>query len=135
LLLALYLSRSGKARIEDIAANLNLSKSFLEQIARQLRIAKVVTSVRGPNGGFTLSEGVTVNQVLNALDVPPILSLKESFSLQAGKTEHRALVNFIGAVGYELNKFFNSKIADISEALVLQEMAQLNSLSDTSTAN
>lgn len=37
---------------QSIAEKYRLSLSFLEQICRQLRIAGIVKSIRGPGGGF-----------------------------------------------------------------------------------
>lgn len=135
MLLSLYLCRSGRTRLEDVAINLNLSQQLLEQIARKLRQGGVVKSTRGPGGGYELNSEATVLSVLNSVGVKPLLSEAESRALQMGPTEHRALVNFIGALSFNITDLLNTKISHVSEALVQQELAQLENISDNSTVN
>lgn len=135
LLLSLYLSRSGRANIEDVAKNLSMSKAFLQQVANKLRKGGVIRSIRGAGGGYELTQDATVANVMTALSVVPLINVNETLSLQAGQTEHRALVNFVGAVSFNLENLFSTKITEVSAALVQQELEQLNSLSDSATAN
>lgn len=135
MLLSLYLSRAGRARIEDIAVNLNLSKHFLEQIASKLRRAGVVVSVRGPGGGYELNPQASVYEVLTASGVQGLLNSDESAALQTGTPEQRALGNFVGAVSYQMSTLLNVKVSHVSDALVQQEVAQLDSINETATAN
>lgn len=135
MLFSLYLSRSGRARIEDVAVNLNISKYFLEQIAAKLRKSGVVNSVRGRNGGYELNPDATMMDVLKSVGVVGLLNNKESEALQLGQPEQRALANYVGAVSFHLSDLFNSKVSDVCSALVIQEVAQLDSLTDSATAN
>jgi Rrf2 family iron-sulfur cluster assembly transcriptional regulator len=55
--------------INSIAAEENISSVFLEQIFFKLRKAGIVSSVRGPGGGFCFAqpiESITVKQILDA---------------------------------------------------------------------
>lgn len=45
----------GVVTAQQIAMTLGVSFAFLEQILRQLRIAKIVNVKRGPGGGFWLN--------------------------------------------------------------------------------
>ena len=56
-------------RTQDLAVQIGTTTNFLEQVMRNLRIAGIVTSVRGPNGGFVLTDKspVTALQVAKAV--------------------------------------------------------------------
>ena len=43
-------------QIKDIAARQNLSVMYIEQLFNKLKKAKLITSVRGPHGGYILSQ-------------------------------------------------------------------------------
>ena len=49
------LESSGPVSLSDIATNQNIELNYLEQLFRKLRIAGIVKSIRGRNGGYTLS--------------------------------------------------------------------------------
>lgn len=48
------------ARTKDLSTEIGTTQHFLEQIMRDLRTAGIVTSVRGPGGGYVLAKGATV---------------------------------------------------------------------------
>ena len=56
-------------RTQDLAVEIGTTTNFLEQVMRNLRIAGIVTSVRGPNGGYLLTNNkpVTAFQVAKAV--------------------------------------------------------------------
>lgn len=57
-------------RLKDISARQGLSLHYLEQLFRKLRAAGVVTSVRGPGGGYVLThapEQTTVGAILTGV--------------------------------------------------------------------
>lgn len=59
--------------LADIAARQEISLSYLEQLFGKLRKGGLVTSVRGPGGGYMLSRGandVRVSDVILAVDEP-----------------------------------------------------------------
>ncbi len=43
-------------RAEDLAAKMNVSVHFLEQVLRKLRMASLVEVKRGPGGGYTVDK-------------------------------------------------------------------------------
>lgn len=68
--LALHLSEA-PVRIALIAERQNLSVAYLEQIFCKLRRAGLVTSARGPGGGYRLGdlpENISVGQIIDAVD-------------------------------------------------------------------
>ena len=63
-----FLQSSGPVSLSDISNNQNIELNYLEQIFRKLRMAGIVKSIRGRNGGY-----------LYAKD-PSDISIKEAVS-------------------------------------------------------
>jgi Rrf2 family iron-sulfur cluster assembly transcriptional regulator len=65
---------SGSVPLNDIALRHNMSLSYLEQLFSKLRLQGLVTSIRGPGGGYTLGrqmDGITVADILCAVEDAP----------------------------------------------------------------
>lgn len=63
----------GPVTLAGIAERQSISLSYLEQLFGKLRRHKLVASVRGPGGGYTLATGadeVTVADIIVAVDEP-----------------------------------------------------------------
>lgn len=63
----------GSAQIKDIAERQGIPTRFLEQIFQDLRRASLVSSKRGPKGGYQLarpSREISVGDVIRALEGP-----------------------------------------------------------------
>jgi Rrf2 family iron-sulfur cluster assembly transcriptional regulator len=63
----------GPVTLAAISERQHISLSYLEQLFGKLRRAKLVTSVRGPGGGYNLAQSasqVTVAQIVTAVDEP-----------------------------------------------------------------
>ena len=56
LYLAAHTDEDRKMRIEEIAKELEVPKHFLAKILQQLTKCKLASSMKGPNGGFYLSQ-------------------------------------------------------------------------------
>ena len=57
--------------LNDISERQNISLSYLEQLFGKLRRRALVTSVRGPGGGYRISqptETITVGEIIRAVD-------------------------------------------------------------------
>jgi len=56
-------------RTQDLAVQVGTTTNFLEQVMRDLRIAGIVASTKGPNGGYSLAgkAPVTAFQVAKAV--------------------------------------------------------------------
>lgn len=68
--LALH-AESGPISLADISQRQNISLSYLEQLFAKLRRNKLVTSVRGPGGGYLLSRtsaDIFVAQIVDAVN-------------------------------------------------------------------
>lgn len=63
----------GRVRLTDIAERQKLSRAYLEQLFLQLRQAGLVTSHRGPKGGYALArapEDISISEVILSVDEP-----------------------------------------------------------------
>ena len=66
-----FLQVSGPVSLSDISANQNIELTYLEQIFRKLRIAGIVKSIRGRNGGYlyaTDPSSISIKEVMHAVD-------------------------------------------------------------------
>ncbi|SFC41309.1 transcriptional regulator, BadM/Rrf2 family [Marinospirillum celere] len=64
-------ARTGPVSLADISTRQEISLSYLEQLFARLRRNELVTSVRGPGGGYQLaraSENIFVAQVIDAVN-------------------------------------------------------------------
>jgi Rrf2 family iron-sulfur cluster assembly transcriptional regulator len=63
----------GPVTLAAISERQGISLSYLEQLFGKLRRAKLVTSVRGPGGGYCLAKpigSITVAEIITAVDEP-----------------------------------------------------------------
>ena len=68
--LALHSSR-GPVNLAEISLRQEISLSYLEQLFSKLRRASLVTSIRGPGGGYELNrvqEALFVSEIIDAVD-------------------------------------------------------------------
>ncbi len=128
LLLCLYLSRSGRSKIEIVALNLNLSRSFLDQVANKLKNRGVIKSFKGPGGGFELIEDAKMLWIFQALDSVRFLTDKEIKEYITGTPEKRALSHFTSTLSAALNPLLNRRVVNVMKEVVANEMGSLNTL-------
>ena len=65
-----FLQSSGPVSLSDISANQNIELTYLEQIFRKLRIAGIVKSIRGRNGGYLYAKypsSVSIKEIIHAV--------------------------------------------------------------------
>lgn len=127
-LFSLYLARAGRATIEDAAHNLGVSKPFLEQVARRLRIAGVISSTRGPGGGYEIDREATMVQVFNALSPVSFLTNEEYVKYAKGAPENRALALYTQHLALGLHPVLRRKVSTVMNDLVANELVHLNRL-------
>ena len=63
----------GPVTLAAISDRQHISLSYLEQLFGKLRRAKLVSSVRGPGGGYNLAQpapAITVASIVSAVDEP-----------------------------------------------------------------
>jgi Rrf2 family iron-sulfur cluster assembly transcriptional regulator len=66
-------SGGGPVTLAEIASRQSISLSYLEQLFAKLRRAEVVSSVRGPGGGYRLSRDareIRISDIITAVDEP-----------------------------------------------------------------
>lgn len=66
-------AESGPVTLSDIASRQSISLSYLEQLFAKLRRADIVSSVRGPGGGYKLSRTpsqIRISDIILAVDEP-----------------------------------------------------------------
>lgn len=66
-----FLQSSGPVSLSDISNNQNIELTYLEQIFRKLRLAGIVKSIRGRNGGYLYAKdpaSISIKEVMNAVD-------------------------------------------------------------------
>ena len=66
-----YMQSSGPVSLSDISQNQNIEITYLEQIFRKLRIAGIVKSIRGRNGGYLYAKdpaNISIKEVMHAVD-------------------------------------------------------------------
>lgn len=83
MLFVLYTKRVGRATVEGAAKNLKISKSFLEQITRKLRMGGLIKAIKGPGGGYELKQGIIFTiDIFNAIS-PIDLFLEKDKSIKS----------------------------------------------------
>lgn len=129
LLIVLYLCRSGRANADSMSAGMGVSRSFLDQISRRLRISGVITAYRGPGGGYELKGDPTVGDVFAALGASPLfLSAKDASTYRTSGTEHRALAHMVSNMRSAMALMLNRKIRNCGQELVVSELALMDRL-------
>ena len=66
-----FLQSSGPVSLSDISNNQNIELNYLEQIFRKLRMAGIVKSIRGRNGGYLYAKDpsdISIKEVMLAVD-------------------------------------------------------------------
>lgn len=132
ILFCMYLCNAGRATVDAASKNMGLSRSFLDQIARKLRIAEMITSTRGPGGGFSLvSREITLYDILAALGVDiGLLGPDDLIKHQYGSTEQRSFARLAFIHKRAAYQLWDLKLVDILSGLAVEDKAKLDSLSD-----
>lgn len=118
---------TGRPRpIKTIAAEEQLSPEFLEQIFFRLKKAGIISSTRGPGGGFTLAREpaeITIKDIFVAvdegLDLTPCTSCTESDGVDPCDRLDRCLV-------YSVWQEASDHIVNYFESITLQSILDKN---------
>lgn len=78
LLFSLYLSKVVQSSVEEAAMELNIPVDYLSQIALTLKKKGVVTSIRGPGGGYKLKDNPSFYTIFAAFGYIQPLSVQEN---------------------------------------------------------
>ena len=82
----------------DVAAKLELSLAYLEQLFMKLRRNGLVQSVRGPGGGYVLGRdayAISICEIMSAVDEPLKMTRCESERENGCVAENRCATHFL----------------------------------------
>ena len=102
----------GPVTLAGISERQKISLSYLEQLFGKLRRHKIVASVRGPGGGYTLARPmgeVTVADIITAVDEP--LDATQCGGRENCADEHRCMTHDLWT---SLNKRMYEYLASVS---------------------
>ena len=123
--LGLYGKEGKPVSLSDIAERQDISLSYLEQLFAKLRRANVVTSARGPGGGYVLThgvEGTSIADIILAVDEPlDVTRCKNKVGDGCMKAKSQCLTHDLwSALGYQMHHYLSSvSIADVCEKRVI----------------
>jgi Rrf2 family transcriptional regulator, cysteine metabolism repressor len=109
-----------------IAERQNISENYLEQVFSTLRKSDLVKSVRGSQGGYTLSKDpskITVGEVLRVLEGDLTITGDDPESMQGGKTIE-ACINT--TVWKNVNNSINAVVDSITLEDLVDEYKKLS---------
>ncbi|MDP1998319.1 MAG: Rrf2 family transcriptional regulator [Rhodoferax sp.] len=103
----------GPVPLSDIASRHPVSLSYLEQLFSKLRLQGLVTSSRGPGGGYALghrSDDITVADIIFAVEDEPTKENNQNTSLAQDTTQ-------------DLWDAMNAKVLDFTRSVTLKSLA------------
>ena len=129
--------------LADIAERQDISLSYLEQLFAKLRRGGLVTSVRGPGGGYRLSrpsDQLRIADIILAVDEPIAATrCKPGATKGCTKTGARCVTHDLWEeLGQQIHVFLSSvSLADVVERRVLgraKPCNDINAMLDSETA-
>ena len=69
LFLAMHSSEENKIMVKDIASPINVPQAYIAKLFQELSKANIISSTRGPKGGFYLNDENKNQPVINVLKV------------------------------------------------------------------
>lgn len=115
----------GPVTLAGIAERQRISLSYLEQLFGKLRRYKLVSSVRGPGGGYRLAreiDDITVADIIIAVDEP--LDATQCGGKQNCHDEHRCMTHDLWA---NLNKRMYEYLDSVSLGALVREQVKAES--------
>ena len=106
----------GPVTLAAISERQHISLSYLEQLFGKLRRAKLVSSVRGPGGGYNLAQapqGISVADIVSAVDEP--LDATQCGGKENCHDEQKCLTHDLWAA-------LNDRIFDYLEGVTLRQL-------------
>ncbi len=106
----------GPVTLAAISERQRISLSYLEQLFGKLRRAKLVTSVRGPGGGYCLAKpigSITVAEIITAVDEP--MDATQCAGKENCNDDKRCVTHDLWAtLTLKMNEYLNSvSLADV----------------------
>lgn len=132
-------AQSKPVALADIAERQDISLSYLEQLFAKLRRGGLVTSVRGPGGGYRLarpSDELRIADIIVAVDEPIAATrCKPNDSKGCTKTGARCVTHDLWEeLGQQIHVFLSSvSLADVVERRVLGRSRPCNDFEGTAS--
>jgi Rrf2 family iron-sulfur cluster assembly transcriptional regulator len=132
-------AQSKPVALADIAERQDISLSYLEQLFAKLRRGGLVTSVRGPGGGYRLarpSDELRIADIIVAVDEPIAATrCKPNGSQGCTKTGARCVTHDLWEeLGQQIHVFLSSvSLADVVERRVLGRSRPCNDFEGTAS--
>jgi hypothetical protein len=133
ILLCLYLSRSGRANLSDVAESLRIDLNNLYLIADTLLEHKVINFVF--DKGYELNENITFFNVLYAIEGTKFMQKHEYFKHSDPSMEHRALAVYDVNLGLALAPVLNRTIKNAMLELIANEVKLLDRNGSSGTSH
>ncbi len=112
-----YNGHGGPVQVRVISDRQEVPNRYLEQIFRRLRQAGIVTSKRGPGGGYTLARdpaAITLREIVEAVEGP----LDETLQMEPGSGEASLRPEFVWSA---LAEALGATLAETSLAALCRE--------------
>ncbi|MCX8129312.1 MAG: RrF2 family transcriptional regulator [Clostridia bacterium] len=112
-------SKGEHVPLNTIAERQDISMNYLEQVFSVLRKAGLVKSVKGAQGGYTLSDTpatITVGSILRALEGDLSVVMDEEENGSENSIQH--------CLNIKVWKRLNESINDIVDSITLEDMAE-----------
>lgn len=109
-------------KIQDIADTAKIPKNFLEQILLELKKNKILTSVKGPRGGYRLS--LSLKEITLAMIIE---ILEDNYFVDDVLTDHEVLKSFWHNVTNDIHKAYDIKLSELQK-----HYKQINNIVDFS---
>ncbi len=109
---------NGPLSIKEIAKRQGVSVSYLEQLLNKLRKSKLITSQKGPGGGYVINwkpEEISVGMILNSLEGPVAIT-------QCLDPAAKGCKRIDGCVARLLWKSLGEKIEDFLDTIHLDDL-------------
>lgn len=119
----------GPVSLADISERQGISLSYLEQLFSKLRKGEIVSSIRGPGGGYRIKKAytdITVRQIISAVD-------EKIDATQCGGTENCHDGN--RCMTHDLWISVNRKILSYLDSLSLQDLYDNHQLAESGNQN
>ncbi len=120
---------AGPVALAEVAERQEISLSYLEQLFAKLRRAGLVTSVRGPGGGYKLAqaaEDIRISDVILAVDEPiRTTGCKPGTAAGCIRRTSRCMTHDLWEVlGHQIHSYLNSvSLADVCAGRVYAQPA------------
>jgi Rrf2 family iron-sulfur cluster assembly transcriptional regulator len=115
--------RRGPVTIKEISESQEVSVAYLEQILNKLRKAGLVTSVKGPGGGYVLSSApdrISIGVILRELEGP--------VAITSCLDPNEGCMRVDGCVTHLLWKSLGEKIEGFLDGMTLNDLLKGNQL-------